>query len=194
MFFDFGGRNAENKDKHIDEIIQNFTVIMINEYFDESLVLIKNILKWDMRDILYKSKNIANRYYFNTSKDIERDKTREQLLRKHSPYDYMLYEKSLEKFHRQKESIVDFDQQVKQFREINKLVNSWCYRTKNSSDNRISVAKTSASSSKSNSTNKESVIINVQNCNRINSDFLGYITQHIKSYKRRKLLKESGQV
>ena len=44
MLFDYGAAHVRNRVKLVDEIISNFTVIIIKEKLDESLVLLKHVL------------------------------------------------------------------------------------------------------------------------------------------------------
>ncbi|XP_069474192.1 galactose-3-O-sulfotransferase 2-like [Ambystoma mexicanum] len=57
MWYDFGyDNNAEDTDSYIQsvlrEIEQRFQLVLIAEYFDESMVLLKNTLCWDMEDVV----------------------------------------------------------------------------------------------------------------------------------------------
>ncbi|NXU57446.1 G3ST2 sulfotransferase, partial [Turnix velox] len=58
MWFDFGyDNNAEDKKKYVQtvlqEIEQNFHLILIADYFDESMILLKHALCWDLDDVIY---------------------------------------------------------------------------------------------------------------------------------------------
>ncbi|NXI98962.1 G3ST2 sulfotransferase, partial [Psophia crepitans] len=58
MWFDFGyDNNAEDNKKYIQgvlmEIEQNFHLILIADYFDESMILLKHALCWDLDDVIY---------------------------------------------------------------------------------------------------------------------------------------------
>ncbi|KFO87985.1 Galactose-3-O-sulfotransferase 2, partial [Buceros rhinoceros silvestris] len=58
MSFDFGyDNNAEDDDKYVqavlNEIEQNFHLILIADYFDESMILLKHALCWDLDDVVY---------------------------------------------------------------------------------------------------------------------------------------------
>ncbi|XP_074058362.1 galactosylceramide sulfotransferase-like [Macrotis lagotis] len=58
LFFDLGynneldPRNPQVK-VHILEVEQRFHLVMLQEYFDESLVLLKDLMCWELEDILY---------------------------------------------------------------------------------------------------------------------------------------------
>ncbi|XP_028274038.1 galactosylceramide sulfotransferase [Parambassis ranga] len=58
LFFDFGfENNLEANDPRVMSNIQNlskhFDLVLIAEYFEESLILLKDLLCWSMKDILY---------------------------------------------------------------------------------------------------------------------------------------------
>ncbi|XP_041880582.1 galactose-3-O-sulfotransferase 2 isoform X2 [Corvus kubaryi] len=58
MWFDFGyDNNAEDDAKYtqavLEEIEQNFHLILIADYFDESMILLKHALCWDLDDVIY---------------------------------------------------------------------------------------------------------------------------------------------
>ncbi|NWT02043.1 G3ST1 sulfotransferase, partial [Mionectes macconnelli] len=58
LFFDFGYDNTMDAgsplvEEHIREIDRRFHLVMLLEYFDESLVLLKDLLCWQLEDVLY---------------------------------------------------------------------------------------------------------------------------------------------
>lgn len=58
MWFDFGyDNNAEDDMQYtqavLEEIEQNFHLILIADYFDESMILLKHTLCWDLDDVIY---------------------------------------------------------------------------------------------------------------------------------------------
>ena len=57
MFFDLGYNNLEEDDDYIataiEEIDGIFDLILITEYFDQSLILMKELLSWNWEDVLY---------------------------------------------------------------------------------------------------------------------------------------------
>ncbi|XP_036072594.1 galactose-3-O-sulfotransferase 3 isoform X2 [Oryzias melastigma] len=64
LTFDLGGdkdRPANDKGyarSFATELDQVFSLVMISEYFDESLVLLRHLLSWDLEDILYVKLNM----------------------------------------------------------------------------------------------------------------------------------------
>ncbi|NWZ32515.1 G3ST2 sulfotransferase, partial [Asarcornis scutulata] len=58
MWFDFGyDNNAEDNENYTQEVLkeieQNFHLILIADYFDESMILLKHTLCWDLDDVIY---------------------------------------------------------------------------------------------------------------------------------------------
>ena len=58
QFFDLGldsiyFHDEEKVNMAIDEIARNFNLVLLMEYFDESLVLLANEACWDVRDVVY---------------------------------------------------------------------------------------------------------------------------------------------
>ncbi|NXM75845.1 G3ST2 sulfotransferase, partial [Serilophus lunatus] len=58
MWFDFGyDNNAEDDTEYtqavLEEIEHNFNLILIADYFDESMILLKHVLCWDLDDVIY---------------------------------------------------------------------------------------------------------------------------------------------
>ncbi|KAM9378494.1 galactose-3-O-sulfotransferase 2 [Phaethornis superciliosus] len=58
MWYDFGyDNNAEDNERYVQEVLeeieQNFHLILIAEYFDESMVLLKHALCWELDDVIY---------------------------------------------------------------------------------------------------------------------------------------------
>lgn len=63
LTFDLGGDKDRTKDvayarAFVEEVEQVFSLVMIAEYFDESLVLLRHLLSWDLDDILYVKLNM----------------------------------------------------------------------------------------------------------------------------------------
>ncbi|KAK6466343.1 galactose-3-O-sulfotransferase 3-like [Huso huso] len=64
LLFDLGGENDHSPadDSYITGFIKQmdeiFSLVMISEYFDESLVLLRRLLSWDLEDILYVKLNM----------------------------------------------------------------------------------------------------------------------------------------
>jgi len=65
MMFDLGleSKHFQNKNAvkwYIKYIEEEYDLVLINEYYDESLILMKNELCWDFEDILYLKQRVRN--------------------------------------------------------------------------------------------------------------------------------------
>ncbi|XP_011662587.2 galactose-3-O-sulfotransferase 2 [Strongylocentrotus purpuratus] len=61
-------------DHYIKQLDRDFNLVMINEYFDESLVLLRKLLCWKMTDITYISKGIRSATFKRNTTDELRSK------------------------------------------------------------------------------------------------------------------------
>lgn len=53
--------------KHIDDLAEKMNLVLIMEYFDESLVLLKRELCWDLDDVVYFKLNQRSQEYKETN-------------------------------------------------------------------------------------------------------------------------------
>ena len=57
MFFDLGYDNLSEDDDYIEKAVKEidgiFDLVLITEYFDESLILLKEMLGWSWEDVVY---------------------------------------------------------------------------------------------------------------------------------------------
>ncbi|XP_013406497.1 galactose-3-O-sulfotransferase 2 [Lingula anatina] len=92
MMFDLGLKKEYMNDENmiegkIKEIEQRFHIVLIAEYFDESLILMRDLLNWSNHDILYFKQNIMS----NTTKRTISDATKHRL-EQWNKADVMLYQ------------------------------------------------------------------------------------------------------
>ncbi|XP_059159840.1 galactose-3-O-sulfotransferase 2-like [Physella acuta] len=89
--FPAGTKDISQDEAAIDQFIQHldqkFSLIMIVEYFYESLILLRRLMCWQFKDIIFISANIAN-YDFNPKQENE---TVQAIHRNWSHIDYKLY-------------------------------------------------------------------------------------------------------
>lgn len=130
MFFDFGlptkqFYNESAINNHIVELDKDFALIMLVEFFDESLVLMKKLLCWDLKDILYVPLNINKRKEKNPIVLSEEDK---QNLFKYNYADFKLYLYFRNKLLRQiKNAGKDFNKEVNHFQTVQSSVTQYCH-------------------------------------------------------------------
>eukprot|EP00058_Branchiostoma_floridae_P026485 XP_002611976.1 hypothetical protein BRAFLDRAFT_91862 [Branchiostoma floridae] len=126
MGINFSARmDSEYVKSYVTRLEREFRLVLILEYLDESLVLLKRYMCWDMEDILYKPKLYPESY------DLKSVTATPELRRKHQAWsraDYILYHhfnRSLwQKISREGR---DFWAEVRTFRDIHKRTTQFCY-------------------------------------------------------------------
>ncbi|CAC5371438.1 unnamed protein product [Mytilus coruscus] len=109
--------------RHIEQLDKEFALVIIVEHFDESIILLKRILKWSTKDFIYIRKN-TNINKANKEINIaEKDRTRYRQL---SEIDYMLYRHFYLKLWRQIEMELLFHEEVLYFKTVRKEVEDFC--------------------------------------------------------------------
>ncbi|XP_062575931.1 galactose-3-O-sulfotransferase 2-like [Saccostrea cucullata] len=105
---------------YLRKLHSEFKLVMIKEYFDESLILLRRILNWNMKDILYIIKN--------SSKYVPLRSYRDRYLHKqHSFLDYCLYNFFVRIFwKRVRQQGEDFHAEVSYFRQLRSAVEDFC--------------------------------------------------------------------
>nr|XP_002737073.1 PREDICTED: galactosylceramide sulfotransferase-like [Saccoglossus kowalevskii] len=63
--------NYTNFKSTLKELDKQFALVMITEYMDESLVLLKKMMCWTIDDVMYYSQKVAARKKLNITKDME---------------------------------------------------------------------------------------------------------------------------
>ncbi|KAI8506832.1 hypothetical protein Bbelb_152710 [Branchiostoma belcheri] len=133
MTFDMGwpaerADEEEEARKYISKLDEDFTLVMILEHLDESVVLLKRLMCWELRDVLYSNKNKNSRpyrykKYLGTPEELENH-------RAWSAVDYMLYNTFNNSLWRRiKEQGPDFYDELKHFRRIKDDVSNFCSGT-----------------------------------------------------------------
>ncbi|XP_015745346.1 galactose-3-O-sulfotransferase 2 isoform X2 [Python bivittatus] len=82
MWFDFGyDNNAEYDERYIHFVLQNiqeiFHLILIADFFDESMILLKDILCWDLDDVIYFKLNARSQYSIQALNPENKEKVKE---------------------------------------------------------------------------------------------------------------------
>ncbi|XP_006825848.1 galactosylceramide sulfotransferase-like [Saccoglossus kowalevskii] len=115
-----------NNESLVDNVIQQasneFDLVMIAEYFDESLVLLKNLLSWDFEDILYLEKNKRN-----NNLRFQIDSRKRQRILEINEADYKLYQHFNKTFWNKVEAYGDgFHEDVATFRGMLQKMRTGC--------------------------------------------------------------------
>ena len=107
--------------KHLHE---NFLLIMIADYFYESLVLLKRLMCWSLKDIVFRRANI-NSYKF---KSVPAEGKYFEIHRNWSRIDYLLFEHFNKTFWKKVANQgSDFKQEVDHFRLVHLVVDRFCF-------------------------------------------------------------------
>ncbi|KAK3577749.1 hypothetical protein CHS0354_015787 [Potamilus streckersoni] len=130
MSFDLGlppsqFENITYINNYVQELDKDFALVMILEYFDESLVLMKRYLCWELQDIIYLPLNSIGevKYPMLTFED-------EKNLRKFNFADFQLYEYFQNIFGQKVQAEGPlFFQEVKHFKLIQQKVKNYCNST-----------------------------------------------------------------
>ncbi|CAH1255197.1 GAL3ST1 [Branchiostoma lanceolatum] len=111
----------ENAKAHFKEVKQEIRVVLLVERFEESLVLLKRLMCWDMQDILYQpDSNFETNRYTNVTLLRKQETT----FKNWSSIDFALYDYSQKVFNETSQHIgPGFLNEVQYFRRLN----SWVY-------------------------------------------------------------------
>lgn len=109
---------------YLQELNSEFKLVLIKEYFDESIILLRRMLNWNLRDVLYVSKNSLKYVPKINVRDRHRHK-------QHSFLDYCLYNFFLRVFWRKvRQQGEDFHMEVAYFRQLRSAVEDFCNEQK----------------------------------------------------------------
>ncbi|KAK3610806.1 hypothetical protein CHS0354_033846 [Potamilus streckersoni] len=129
-------QNLKKVSNYIETLNKEFSLVIIAELFQESIIMMRRILKWSTQDILYLDKNISlkkNESSFMGPYD-------RQLYRKWAKIDYALYDFFFKRLRQQiREQGTDFDDELLHFKEIQKLVSEFCTQKKITGNAKIEV-------------------------------------------------------
>ncbi|KAL5022726.1 hypothetical protein ScPMuIL_001881 [Solemya velum] len=124
--------DAEQMQTFLVELDDRFDFIIIVEYFDESLVLLKRYLCWSLKDIVYHKANTGK--YGEEELGILLDHRVQKWVAKNESMDYQLYNYFLKRFwQRIAKQGVNFFSEVLQFQLINSKVSQFCTDTNGTS-------------------------------------------------------------
>eukprot|EP00058_Branchiostoma_floridae_P011665 XP_002597153.1 hypothetical protein BRAFLDRAFT_118100 [Branchiostoma floridae] len=119
-------RKEKDIREFVEKISRKFDLVMVLEYFDESLVLLRRLLCWDMRDILnFKYNSFQYGKLGNTSFS----ENLVQNYRQHSAIDYTLYEHFNNTLWRKiNKAGSDFREELAHFRRLQTTMKTECSR------------------------------------------------------------------
>ncbi|GFO47913.1 galactose-3-o-sulfotransferase 3 [Plakobranchus ocellatus] len=148
--FEASKKNKTKIRKFLSNLERQFDLILISEYFDESMVLLRRTLSWSMKDIIYLEVNTAQKNLQQFQKSIWNHKpmlnsTTMLTFRKWAAIDYELYHHFLVIFLNKIEAEESFMDEVSAFREARDEVAKFCYEVSDSgakSSEKISLPET----------------------------------------------------
>ncbi|XP_070557765.1 galactosylceramide sulfotransferase-like isoform X2 [Ptychodera flava] len=109
-------------DRYIDQMEREIDLVIVNEYYDESLILLKRLLCWKMEDILYLARRVSDKHETLTSD------SRAKIYRWNSA-DVRLYERFNRTLWRKIHDYGDgFEKELNLFRALKKSVTEDCER------------------------------------------------------------------
>ncbi|XP_066266449.1 galactose-3-O-sulfotransferase 3-like isoform X1 [Branchiostoma lanceolatum] len=112
-------------DAYVSQIEKDFHLVMIMEHFDESMVLFRRMMCWDLQDILYFKENSQSYSYKHENIAPELVQSH----RKWTPVDYGLYDHFNRTFYeRISQQTPDFWDEVRHLKELNKQMHDHCDR------------------------------------------------------------------
>lgn len=126
-------QNFTESMEYLEKLGAVFDIVLITEFLDESLILMKRILNWSLKDVLYISKNVRG-------VDTTIDKELMEIFKRRNKLDYLVYEYFQKKFH----DIVFHKMERLQaetlnFKHLLKIVHHWCV---NKSTKELMIEKT----------------------------------------------------
>ncbi|XP_076458075.1 galactosylceramide sulfotransferase-like [Babylonia areolata] len=116
--------NATLRQGYIRQLDRDFRLVMITEYFDHSLVLLRRLMCWGLKDILYipLNRNVRKKKRVFSAEDIQRH-------RQLNVADFALYEFFHDRFQqRLREQGPDLNEEVEVFKQMLKRIRRYCDR------------------------------------------------------------------
>ena len=117
-------RNKTTVTKHIAKLSNEFDLMLIAEYFDESLLLLRKLMCWNFTDILYIKQNARSA---RSSHSHELTETLMNKIRQWNSADFALYQHFNKTFWEKVENYgPDFSRDLRYFRDIQSVVYKAC--------------------------------------------------------------------
>ena len=168
LLFDFNFRHSGlSLTRYIKFVKEKFAIVLIADYMDESLLLLKRKLCWKMKDILMITKNRSLKSSLaHFSRESESFERRDQLYRRWSSMDYEFYDSMREKLLEDISKETFFQEELTIYRKLNKLVTSHCFQeTRKFNTLRINATAFS-----------EEIIIDFEFCTRMRRNIMTFVT------------------
>ena len=114
----------------ITDLMSIFDFVMVVEYFDESLVMLKRYLNWSIKDILYIKQNafVHGRKHVKPIMTDVSDEDKD-IFKKRNRLDYAVYEAFRNLFLKQRSEQKGLDEEVREFKTTLEEVKTFCNNT-----------------------------------------------------------------
>ncbi|XP_019632944.1 PREDICTED: galactosylceramide sulfotransferase-like [Branchiostoma belcheri] len=135
-----GVEDKERTRRYVNELEADFTLVMLLDHLDESCVLLKRLMCWELQDVLYVTKNNRSysfKEYVPSDKEIA-------MLRRWKAVDYLLHDtfnKSL--WRKIAAQGPGFFEEVTRVKDVNERVNTYCAEWKDGETNLTLTVETS---------------------------------------------------
>ncbi|GFS03392.1 galactose-3-O-sulfotransferase 3 [Elysia marginata] len=127
----------------LKQVEDEFDLILISDYFDESMVLLRRYLHWQMKDIIYLKSNTAkprpDTSPYMQQPIITADVAKS--FRRWDRIDYELYDYFLPKFLQAIESELNFKEEVDAFKKIQASVLDFCFKKDDERNESLNIEK-----------------------------------------------------
>ncbi|CAH1254607.1 GAL3ST1 [Branchiostoma lanceolatum] len=144
MSFEFGYKSLhappseDEMETFVEAIEKEFNLVMILEHFDESLVLLRRVMCWDMKDILYLTKNAESYDYRRAQISSEEVRMHRQM----SKMDYALFEHfNATLWAKIEQQGSNFRDELEHFKTVNGQVKKYCESRDHNEPLKISTTK-----------------------------------------------------
>ncbi|RUS74185.1 hypothetical protein EGW08_018053, partial [Elysia chlorotica] len=140
--FEASKRNSSKINAFIQQVEEQFDLVLISDYFDESMVLVRRYLRWSMKDILYIKRNSAQIDPNSTSESKPvLNSTTYNTFRQWNRIDFELYEHFLSIFLQKVKEEQHFDKELNVYKWILKNINNFCLNNSKNQTLRVSQGK-----------------------------------------------------
>ena len=120
----FKTHNPKEIASYLLQLDNEFDLVIINEYFDESLVLMRRLLNWSIKDILYISQNVDKEKQASSRELTMAERTQ---YRKWAVLDFALYDFFVNRLWKQIAALGPaIFEEISHFKEIKTNINKYC--------------------------------------------------------------------
>lgn len=116
----FKNRNDEILKRYLNKLDKEFKLVVITEYFDESLILLRRYLNWSLKDILYVRFNVRRKQKYRYQNHDRR------LYRKFATLDYALYDYFVKRLQERIKQESGFHEELRRFKYVRSKTEMFC--------------------------------------------------------------------